>query len=88
MTADLPPLPDLPLGMYEHYKGARYEVYGVARHSETLEPLVVYRPMYGEGALWVRPFEMFTGKVMVNGVVCQRFAWVGDNPPSGHMDRV
>jgi hypothetical protein len=86
MTADLPPLPDLPVGMYEHYKGPMYQVYGVARHSETLEALVVYRPLYGEGALWVRPFDMFTGMVMVNGVARQRFAWVGETPATSQMN--
>ena len=47
---------------------------GVARHSETLEPLVVYRPLYGESGLWVRPFDMFVGDVMVDGQVQPRFA--------------
>ncbi len=69
----LPPLPSLPTGVYRHYKGERYEVYGVARHSETLEAVVVYRPLYGEGALWVRPFEMFTGRLDVNGESRLRF---------------
>jgi hypothetical protein len=72
---DLPPLPALRPGRYRHYKGGRYEVLGVARHSETLEPVVVYRPLYGEGALWVRPFAMFTGTVQVDGVAQPRFAW-------------
>jgi hypothetical protein len=52
---DLPPLPSLPLGPYTHYKGLAYEVLGVVRHSETLEPLVLYRAEYGERGLWVRP---------------------------------
>lgn len=46
-------------GLYRHYKGKHYEVLGVAKHSETLELLVVYRPLYGEQGLWVRPLEMF-----------------------------
>ncbi|MFO0577477.1 MAG: DUF1653 domain-containing protein [Polyangia bacterium] len=70
----VPPLPPLPTGIYRHYKGGRYEVYGVARHSETLEPVVVYRPLYGEGALWVRPFAMFTGQVELGGERRPRFA--------------
>lgn len=56
------PLAALPLlapGIYRHYKGLRYEVLGVARHSETLEPLVIYRALYGEHGLWVRPWAMF-----------------------------
>ena len=73
----VPPLPSLPTGIYRHYKGGRYEVYGVARHSETLEPLVVYRPLYGEGALWVRPFALFTGAVEVGGAERPRFALEG-----------
>jgi hypothetical protein len=67
------PLPDLPTGIYRHYKGGRYEVYGVARHSETLEPVVVYRPLYGEAALWVRPFALFTGQVEIDGALHPRF---------------
>lgn len=69
----LDPLPTLAVGLYRHYKGNRYEVIGVARHSETHEPLVVYRPLYGEGALWVRPYAMFTGTVVVGGVEQPRF---------------
>ena len=72
----VPPLPEIIPGIYQHYKGQRYEVYGVARHSETFEPLVVYRPLYGEGALWVRPHAMFTGTVLVDGKEQPRFAWV------------
>lgn len=71
--SDLPPLPSTPTGRYRHYKGGEYEVVGVARHSETLEPLVVYRPLYGEGALWVRPHAMFFGEVVVDGVARPRF---------------
>ena len=88
MTSELPALPVLPLGIYQHYKGPRYQVYGVARHSETLDALVVYRPMYGEQALWVRPFDMFTGTVQVDGVAQPRFAWVGEASPDAHMARV
>ncbi|MGA0611001.1 DUF1653 domain-containing protein [Caldimonas sp. KR1-144] len=69
----LPPLPGLDPGLYVHYKGGRYEVIGVARHSETHEPLVVYRPLYGEGALWVRPYAMFVERVVVDGVERPRF---------------
>lgn len=69
----LDPLPAIATGLYRHYKGGRYEVLGVARHSETHEALVVYRPLYGEGALWVRPHAMFVGSVEVDGVHRQRF---------------
>lgn len=70
----LAPLPALAPGRYRHYKGGLYEVIGVARHSETHEPLVVYRPLYGEGALWVRPYAMFVGTVVIEGVERLRFA--------------
>ena len=64
------------LGRYRHYKGGEYEVLGVVRHSETLEPLVLYQPLYGEGALWVRPYAMFVEEVDVGGVRRPRFALV------------
>jgi hypothetical protein len=65
------------LGRYRHYKGNEYEVTGMARHSETLEWMVVYRPLYGEGGLWVRPAAMFMENVTVNGSSVPRFAWIG-----------
>ena len=74
---ELPLLPDLPvtpLGRYRHYKGGEYEVIGVARHSESLEPMVVYRPLYNATGWWVRPHAMFFGNLMVGGVEVQRFA--------------
>lgn len=74
--SDLPPLPDTPLGRYRHYKGGEYEVLGVARHSETLEPLVVYRPLYNTSGWWVRPHAMFFGNVTIAGVQRPRFASV------------
>lgn len=74
--AELPPLPSLALGRYRHYKGGDYEVLGVARHSETLEPMVVYRPLYNASGLWVRPYAMFVGEVEVDGVPRPRFAHV------------
>jgi hypothetical protein len=70
---DLPPLPDTPLGRYRHYKGGEYEVVGVARHSETLEPLVVYRPLYNQSGWWVRPHAMFFGQLDVDGESRPRF---------------
>jgi hypothetical protein len=70
---DLPPLPDTPLGRYRHYKGGEYEVIGVARHSETLEPLVVYRPLYNQSGWWVRPHAMFFGQLDVDGESRPRF---------------
>lgn len=73
----LPPLPAIEPGIYVHYKQLRYEVLGVVRHSETREPLVLYRPLYGEGALWVRPYAMFVGTVEVDGRTLPRFAREG-----------
>lgn len=66
--------PTLPTGKYRHYKGNDYEVVGVATHSETHEPMVVYRPLYGERALWVRPLAMFMEEVTVGGKTVPRFA--------------
>ncbi|MBP6899693.1 MAG: DUF1653 domain-containing protein [Burkholderiaceae bacterium] len=71
--SDLPPLPPTPTGRYRHYKGNEYELIGAVRHSETLEPLVLYRPLYGEGALWVRPHAMFFETVLVDGIERPRF---------------
>lgn len=70
----LPAVPAVSLGRYRHYKGNEYEVTGVARHSETLEPMVVYRPLYGEGGLWVRPAAMFAEDVVIDGKTQPRFA--------------
>ena len=72
----LPPLPDLAPGRYRHYKGGEYDVIGVARHSETLEPMVVYRPRYGEATLWVRPHAMFVELIEHDGLRRPRFARV------------
>ncbi|QCR20165.1 DUF1653 domain-containing protein [Agrococcus sp. SGAir0287] len=65
-------------GVYEHWKGARYEVLGVASHSETEERLVVYRASYGERGLWVRPVAMFVERVQQDGYVGPRFRRVAD----------
>lgn len=70
----LSPLPSISLGRYRHYKGGEYEVLGVARHSETLEPFVLYRPLYNQTGLWVRPYAMFFEHIEVNGQRQPRFA--------------
>ena len=72
---------ELKLGKYLHYKGKMYEVIGVARHSETLEELVVYRALYdskefGKNALWVRPKKMFLENVVVNGKEVPRIKFI------------
>lgn len=69
----LPPLIETPTGRYRHYKGMDYEVIATVRHSETLEPLTLYRALYGEQGLWVRPAAMFNEQVMINGKVQPRF---------------
>lgn len=63
-------------GRYRHYKGGEYEVHGVATHSETEEPLVVYRPLYGDRGLWVRPLAMFVEQVEHDGQPVPRFAFI------------
>ncbi len=75
---DLPPLQETPIGVYRHYKGGQYEVIGTARHSETLEPMTVYRALYGAHGLWVRPAAMFAETVEIDGVVRPRFEKVQD----------
>ncbi|GAC18999.1 DUF1653 domain-containing protein [Paraglaciecola arctica] len=69
----------LEIGRYRHYKGNEYEVIGVAKHSEDETELVVYRPLYGERGLWVRPLDMFTETVQVEGLDTPRFKYLGDN---------
>ncbi len=72
-------------GRYRHFKGGLYEVLGVARHSETGERLVVYRALYGEGGLWVRPEGMFLERVMKDGVEVPRFTYAG--PPEAPAEK-
>lgn len=77
MDDALPDLPATPPGRYRHYKGGDYEVIGVARHSETLEPLVVYRPLGRDTGWWVRPHAMFFETVDVDGRARPRFEPMG-----------
>ena len=65
-------------GIYEHFKGKRYEVLGVAKHSETLEEMVVYRALYGEHELWARPLKMFLEEVERDGKRMPRFWYAGE----------
>jgi len=69
----------LKTGRYRHYKGDHYEVIGVARHSETEEQMVVYRCLYGDFSLWVRPLAMFVETVTVDGQPVPRFVWEGES---------
>jgi hypothetical protein len=68
---------DIAPGRYRHYKGNEYTVLGIARHSETLEELVVYRQEYGDRGLWVRPATMFAETVEIDGQTVPRFAFLG-----------
>lgn len=63
-------------GRYRHFKGNEYEVLGVAKHSETLEPMVVYRALYGEGGLWVRPLSMWSEQVEREDYSGPRFVYI------------
>ena len=65
-------------GRYRHFKGGEYQVLGVAKHSETLEPMVVYRALYGEGGLWVRPDAMWNETVEREGRTFRRFTYIGE----------
>ena len=68
----------LPPGRYRHFKGGEYEVLGVARHSEGLEDMVVYRPLYNDTGLWVRPLSMFTETVERDGKEQPRFTFLDE----------
>lgn len=67
---------DIKLGVYRHFKGNEYEVLGIAKNSETLEPMVVYKALYGEGDIWVRPAEMWNETVEKDGVRYKRFTLI------------
>ena len=73
MSDALPPLIITPPGVYRHYKGGLYEVVGTVRHSESLEAMTLYRALYGEQGLWVRPAAMFNEDLEVNGLRQARF---------------
>ena len=66
------------IGKYEHYKGGQYEVLGVAKHSETMEQFVVYKALYDEGELWIRPLKMFMEEVEFGGKKVARFKYIGN----------
>lgn len=69
---------EISLGRYRHFKGGEYEVLHIARHSETEEPLVVYRALYGDGDVWVRPLSMWNESVEYNGEKILRFTYIGE----------
>lgn len=67
---------EVKMGKYRHFKGGEYEVLGTALHSETQEEMVIYRALYGEGKIWVRPKSMWNDTVEKDGKVYQRFTYV------------
>ena len=66
----------IPLGIYRHYKGDQYEVIGFAKHSETLEDMVIYKALYGESGVWVRPLSMWDNPIEIDGKTVKRFEYV------------
>ncbi|SDZ96127.1 MULTISPECIES: DUF1653 domain-containing protein [Acidovorax] len=78
---DLPALIRTPPGLYRHYKGMLYQVIDTVRHSETLEPMTLYRALYGQRGLWVRPAAMFLENVSVDGQLRPRFERCSDATP-------
>ena len=68
---------EIKIGKYHHFKGNEYEVIGIAKHSETLEPMVVYKALYGDGGLWVRPAEMWNETITRDGKTFKRFEFIG-----------
>jgi len=65
------------LGIYKHYKGNLYEVLSTGRHSESEEWMVIYRTLYDDGSIWIRPYDMFTESIEINGKNLKRFAYMG-----------
>lgn len=74
------PMPEIRPGVYRHFKGNEYQLLGLARHSETCQPMVVYRALYGEGGLWVRPAHMWLEEVDRDGYKGPRFQYVRQEP--------
>lgn len=69
---------EVKIGKYRHFKGNEYEVIGIAKHSETLEDMVIYRALYGEFGLWVRPLAMFTETILRDNQEIKRFSYIGE----------
>ena len=74
----LPPLIVTKPGFYRHYKGGEYEVIGTVRHSEDLQSMTLYRALYGEHGLWVRPAAMFNETVVIDGILQLRFTYLSE----------
>ena len=69
---------EIKLGKYRHFKGNEYEVLDIAKHSETLEPMVVYKALYGDGGMWVRPADMWEEEITRDGKTFKRFEYIGE----------
>lgn len=69
---------DIKLGKYRHFKGNEYEVIGIAKHSETMEDMVVYRALYEDGGMWVRPASMWNETIERDGKTFKRFRFIED----------
>lgn len=69
---------EIKVGKYRHFKGNEYEVLYIAKNSETLEPMIVYRALYGDRDVWVRPADMWDETVERDGVVYKRFTYIGE----------
>ncbi len=69
---------EIKLGKYRHFKGNEYEVIAVGKHSETGETMVIYRALYGNGEIWVRPAAMWNETVEIDGKACKRFTFCGE----------
>ncbi|MCQ2450286.1 MAG: DUF1653 domain-containing protein [Clostridia bacterium] len=70
---------EIKTGIYRHFKGNRYEVIATAKHSETLEEMVVYRALYGDGGVWVRPASMWNETIEQDGQTVPRFTFIGED---------
>jgi hypothetical protein len=78
----------IPKGKYRHYKGNLYEVLDIARHSETLEDMVVYRALYGDFGIWVRPLKMFMSNIEIGGITQKRFEFMRGECKSGSIKKL
>jgi len=75
----------IPLGLYRHYKGNEYEVIGFSKHSETLENMVIYKALYGDGGTWVRPLSMWENPIEKDGKTVKRFEYIGSSTNNNEL---
>jgi len=79
---------NIAFGIYRHYKGNLYEVAGLAKHSETLEDMVIYKALYGEGGTWVRPLSMWENLIEVDGKTVKRFEYAAEQELLSNLDKI